>query len=244
MAEPENNKSDRPSKPVGIIAKMVDLIFKIIGILVLSAIFAIIIEWIGITYYYPGENYKHSEKMLMMEIGYLSGNLGENSMNSGAIQIASNKVSQVVRFLFLDSRIIEKLGAAKEEKSNDSDHVRFFKGLIKKYYNYLMSAIYVLIVFFIRLSILVLSIPIFALFGLVGVSDGLMQRDLRRWSGGNESSYVYHWAKRFAYPVLIICGVVYLVTPKSIHPNYIITPFAVLFGLILLVMASKFKKYL
>ena len=98
--------------------------------------------------------------------------------------------------------------------------------------------------FFVRLSILILSMPAFILFGIVGVSDGLMQRDLRRWCGGNESGYIYHWAKRFALPVLVITWVIYLAIPSSIHPNFIITPFAVMFGLVLMVMSSKFKKYL
>ena len=36
----------------------------------------------------------------------------------------------------------------------------------------------------------------FVLLTWVGLVDGLVQCDLRRWGGGRESSYVYHYAKR------------------------------------------------
>ncbi|MCX8516905.1 MAG: DUF4400 domain-containing protein [Rhodoferax sp.] len=34
---------------------------------------------------------------------------------------------------------------------------------------------------------------------MVGVVDGLVRRDLRRWGGGRESSFVYHHAKRYTH---------------------------------------------
>lgn len=244
MDDTPNNNNSRPSKPQGLIANTFALIGKIIGLLILSAVLSIIIEWIGITFYYPEEGYKHSERMMMLEIGYLNSSLMHDSMNGGVIMKASEYISGLSNFLFIDSGLVEKLTAARTVDVNDGRFRRFVKGLVNEYFNYCMSAIYILIMFFIRLSVLALSMPAFALFGLVGMADGLMQRDLRRWGGGNESAYVYHWAKRFALPVLIFAWVVYLSIPNSIHPNFIITPFAVLFGLVLLVMTSKFKKYL
>ena len=46
--------------------------------------------------------------------------------------------------------------------------------------------------FSVRLAILTLAMPVFLLFSLVALVDGLVQRDLRRWGGGRESSFVYH----------------------------------------------------
>ncbi len=244
MDDNQNNSNSRPSKPQGFIGKTFAFIMKVIGLLILSAILSIIIEWIGITVYYPEEGYKHSERMMMQEIEYLNSSLVHDSINEGAINKASNYISDLVDFLFINSGVVEKITRARTKTTDDGKFMGFFKGLINEYYNYFMSAIYILVMFFIRLSILILSMPTFVLFGLVGVADGLMQRDLRRWGGGNESAYIYHWAKQFSFPALVGAWVVYLSIPNSIHPNYIITPFAVLFGLVLLVMTSKFKKYL
>lgn len=247
MAESSVARAEQPVAKKGFIGKTLDLIFKVIGLLLFSALISIIIEWIGMLFFYSEQGYRgyeHAEEMMKKEISYLGSSLEGDSMNSSAVEVASSKVNDVVNFLFIDSGIVDMLHSAKTPDADDGKIIRVVKGVVAEYYNYLMAAIYILIMFFIRLSILTLSIPAFILFGVVGVSDGLMQRDLRRWCGGNESGYIYHWAKKFAFPVLVIAWIIYLAIPSSIHPNYIITPFAVLFGLVLMVMTSKFKKYL
>ncbi len=99
-------------------------------------------------------------------------------------------------------------------------------------------------VFSVRLAILTLAMPVFLLFSLVALVDGLVQRDLRRWGGGRESSFVYHYAKKTALPMVVITWVVYLALPFSAHPSFIVLPFAVMFALSVAVTASTFKKYL
>ncbi len=237
-------RNDHPVKKRGVISKTLDNIFKVFGLLIFSALISIIIEWIGMTFYYPDEGYQHAQNMLEREIGYLGSALEGDSLNGDAIETAGGHVNEVVDFLFIDSGLLDTLVSAKTPTPDDSTIMRYAKLAIGEYYDYLISAIFIMTMFFVRLSILILSMPAFILFGIVGLSDGLMQRDLRRWCGGNESGYIYHWAKRFALPVLVITWVIYLAIPSSIHPNFIITPFAVMFGLVLMVMSSKFKKYL
>jgi len=82
------------------------------------------------------------------------------------------------------------------------------------------------------------------LFAGVALIDGLVRRDLRRWGGGRESSFVYHYAKKAAFPMVIVAWVLYLALPFSLHPSWIILPFAIGFGLTVAVTASTFKKYL
>ncbi len=72
----------------------------------------------------------------------------------------------------------------------------------------------------------------------------LRRADLRRWGGGSESSFVYHWAKRAALPLLVLTWVIYLALPFSLHPSFVVLPFATLFVLSVAVTASTFKKYL
>jgi integrating conjugative element membrane protein (TIGR03747 family) len=243
MAE---GSGDHPSQRRGIIGNTLELILKVFGILIISAFFSIMIEWISMAFFFEKDvGYSHAESMMQTEISYLSESLAiGDGMNEGAISSASEIVSTVVNFLFIDSGLVDMLIATKTPQPDDGKIRLVIKDFIAAYYDYLMAAIYIMVMFFVRMAILLLSMPAFILFGIVGISDGLMQRDLRRWCGGNESGYVYHWAKRFAMPVLIIAWILYLSIPNSIHPNFIITPFAVLFGLCLMVMTSKFKKYL
>jgi len=99
-------------------------------------------------------------------------------------------------------------------------------------------------VFGVRLAVLTLAMPAFLLAILAGVLDGLVMRDLRRWGGGRESSYLYHHAKRWIWPLFIAVWVFYLSLPFSIHPAFSILPFAALIGLLVAITAASFKKYL
>lgn len=244
MSDTNSSSADHPARKKGFFGKTLDLIFKTIGILIFSAIISVVIEWIGMCFFYPEEGYHHAEGMMKKEISYLAGSLTSESSNGAAVEQAGGTVDDIVSYLFIDSGLIDALASVKAPSPDDGQIMQVVKSLVAEYYNYLMAAIFILIMFIVRLAILILSIPVFLLFGLVGVSDGLMQRDLRRWCGGNESGFIYHWAKRFAMPILVAAWILYLAIPNSIHPNFIITPFAVLFGLALMIMASKFKKYL
>lgn len=74
--------------------------------------------------------------------------------------------------------------------------------------------------------------------------DGFVKRDLRRWGGGRESSFVYHWAKRSPMPLLVFSWVIYLALPLNLHATFIVLPFAALFALSVAVTASTLKKNL
>jgi len=240
----KSSESSHPAKKRGIFGRTIDLIFKIIGILLFSAIVSVMIEWCGIYFFYPELGYHHAEDMMQREMGYLSASLKADISNKDAVEAAGQWIDNLIAFLFVDSGLIESLTNSTVNSSDDGVIVGTAKKIVAQLYNYLMAAVYIIIVFITRFSILVLSIPAFLLFGIVGICDGLMQRDLRRWCGGNESGFVYHWAKSFSVPVLVLAWVLYLAIPSSIHPNMIITPFAVIFGTVLMVMSSKFKKYL
>ena len=109
---------------------------------------------------------------------------------------------------------------------------------------FLLSAMQITQVFAVRLAVLTLATPVFGLFTLVALVDGLVRRDLRRWGGGRESSFVYHYAKKAPIPLIIMAWVLYLALPFSLHPSLIILPFALAFAFAVKITASTFKKYL
>ncbi len=98
--------------------------------------------------------------------------------------------------------------------------------------------------FAVRLTVLLLATPVFFLFGLVGLAEGLMHRDLRRWGGGRESSFLYHHSKKFLAPSIIAAWMLYLAMPFSVHPNFIVLPFVTLFAVGVAMTTGSFKKYL
>ena len=98
-------------------------------------------------------------------------------------------------------------------------------------------------VYALRLSVLFLSLPVFVLAGLVGTIDGMVQRDLNRWRGGRELGQRYHLAKGLVAPGLTLPWIIYLAWPTTVHPYWIVLPFAGLFGLAVAVTMATFKKY-
>jgi integrating conjugative element membrane protein (TIGR03747 family) len=96
-----------------------------------------------------------------------------------------------------------------------------------------------------RLAIVIFALPAFVLACLLGAVDGLMRRDLRKWGGGRESSFIYHHAKSTTYLVLGGGFGLYLAWPTGgFNPAYMVLVFTALVAWSLSVTLSSFKKYL
>lgn len=107
-----------------------------------------------------------------------------------------------------------------------------------------ITAIYVTLMTLTRCVILVLTAPLFILAAIVGFTDGLVSRDLRRFGAGRESAFVYHHAKRMVTPIFLTGWLIYLSLPFSIHPSLFLLPCALVFGLMIAIATASFKKYL
>ncbi len=110
--------------------------------------------------------------------------------------------------------------------------------------DFVLAAVYVTFTFVVRLTILVLSTPLFLLATLTGFVDGLMRRDLRKFGAGRESSFVYHRAKRAVIPLLLVPWIMYLSLPFSLNPMAVFLPCAMMLGITTAITAATFKKHL
>ena len=236
--------------PVTLWGIMMSLTGKLIGVLVVSIIFSIIVEWVMMVFIRETSaepRYFEAKSMFEYEVQFIEHFLmsaSNTAMSIPIVNIAQSWMGSCIEYLFIDSGLLHFFSTLDQQKEGEWKITRYFKNLMHVYSEFLVAAIYVLMMFVVRLTILILSLPIFVIFGVVGLVDGLMQRDLRRWRAGNESSYVYHMAKRFSFPIITTGMIIYLSSPFSINPNYIIVPTAVAFGGIVMLMSSKFKKYL
>jgi len=108
----------------------------------------------------------------------------------------------------------------------------------------LLSAGNVTLTFLLRLSILLQALPLFVLTITIGLIDGLVRRDLRRFGAGHESGFVYHHARRMISSSLIATGLVWLALPFFLVPEYVFIPAATGIGLAVSMTGGSFKKYL
>src|SRR5690606_418885 len=92
--------------------------------------------------------------------------------------------------------------------------------------SYLIAAAYTVLVFVVRLLVLCLMLPLFFMAAFVGLVDGLVRRDIRRFGAGRESGFIYHRARATLVPLLVLPWVTYLAIPISVSPLLILLPSA------------------
>ncbi|MCK9608013.1 MAG: TIGR03747 family integrating conjugative element membrane protein [Methylomonas sp.] len=248
MAAPAVQRSSaQQAAEQGILARLVTQLLQALIFLIMTLGFSIATEWTGMaTGFWDEAGTQHSQTMLEQELSVLNADFRRSVIVEQPVQFARRFADNFYDLIFRKTGI-ESLIIALAKPTQDVDDGGFRQRL-RHYYqlaqDYMLAAMLVTQVFAVRLAVLILALPAFVLLGLMGLIDGLVQRDIRRWSGGRESSFVYHWAKKLLYPALILPWILYLAIPSSIHPNLIVLPFAILFALSIRVMASTFKKYL
>lgn len=95
-----------------------------------------------------------------------------------------------------------------------------------------------------RIGVLLLALPLFALTIGVGLADGWALRVLRRAGGARESSFVYHRAKLSAKSLALTTCFIYLMLPVALDPRLVLLPAAVAVALSMRIATGYFKKYL
>ena len=108
----------------------------------------------------------------------------------------------------------------------------------------LLSAGNITLTFLLRLAILLQALPLFVLIIVVGLIDGLVRRDLRRFGAGHESGFVYHHARRMIGSSLAATGIVWLALPVFFGLGYVLVLGAIANGMAISVAICTFKKYL
>ncbi|MCY4264637.1 MAG: TIGR03747 family integrating conjugative element membrane protein [Gammaproteobacteria bacterium] len=234
----------RQSHP-GVISKVLTAVADCLKWLLLSLFFSIVVEWFGMTLWWEEQGLEHSRQLLVNELNFLGEDFNRSLLTSDPLQFASEVAEWSYRLAFQWSGVVVFIQWLESEPGADKTGLR---SCIYRIYQpvsqYILASMQITQVFAVRLTVLTLATPVFGLFTLVALVDGLVRRDLRRWGGGRESSFVYHYAKKAAVPLIFSCWMLYLGLPFSLHPSWIILPFALAFAFVVTTAASTFKKYL
>jgi integrating conjugative element membrane protein (TIGR03747 family) len=220
----------REPKTPGAIARVISALAKVISTLVLALCCSILLEWLGTAVWWPKERVLHSERVLAQELRDLSDDFDESVWVRPATFART-----LTHFVREGSESLGLTGFIASRQSNP--WLRAIQG-------YAQAMLNVAQIFAVRIAVLALAIPLFSLFGVLGVAEGLMRRDLRRWGGGRESSFLYHHSKRLLGPCICAASVLYLASPFSIHPSWAVLPLAMLLAIGVAVTIATFKKYL
>lgn len=109
--------------------------------------------------------------------------------------------------------------------------------------SYLAAAINTIKLVILRTTLTLFSLPGYFLISLVAFFEGLVARDIRKFTGEHESSYVFHKVKRLIVPSLILTITIYLILPFSLPPAVVFLPTMILVGVMVYIAVSRFKKF-
>jgi len=236
----QSNTKKRASFTMDTIGNVVDFIV----LLFIAWIVSILMEWIGMLFFWPEQGAMHSENMLMTELNYINADFKHTLFGSTPVQFSAWMAGQLDYWLF-EATYFRDLIAWTMTPPSDAGGFRVGLGnVITVMHDYIAASINTTQVFGVRLAIAILSTPAFILIGLAALIDGLVKRELRREGGANESSFIYHNIKPWVKPAIIGAWFIYLGMPVSMHPNIIFIPASLMFGISIYITSSMFKKYL
>ncbi|MDE9459541.1 TIGR03747 family integrating conjugative element membrane protein [Xenorhabdus bovienii] len=252
MAQSENQShpSSQPPRKHGLLYRLLwEWPWQFIGFIVMSWLFSLLLEYLGMAFFWPEEGATHSQNMMKIELKFLSTEFTRSLLLAEPSQTVSAGLVQTYKWLFVDSGFMGWVqGQSQYQFNSRNDFMREFNTVLQGVSSYLqeywLATVFITMVTLIRLVILLLSVPLFVMVILVALVDGLGRRDLRRYGAGYESSFVYHHAKRGIKPACTIPCVLYLSWPDVVYPTVILLPAAIVLGMAVVITTSMFKKYL
>ncbi len=192
------------------------------------------------TKYYPEQGAYRSLRLLEAEMSYLA-NSQLVTTGYGNTLISRMLIAQQHTYLFVAETL--KMEAA----LNGLSDLRFVQhgfnrmGLLDPHI-YAVSMLNMINVITLKVVVILLSLPIFLILMIWSVNAGLVQRAIRKYQVRNETSWIFHHAKRIKFWSIVLPVIVYLTWPNELSPLLILGPCAFAYGASWFVMASKFKK--
>lgn len=228
MARVEQHRQSDRTKRRGLVSRTISFVIGLPVTVLVTMIFSILVEWVVMHNYYPELGAGHSKQMLQEEARYLNSHFKKSLLGTKPVLLAGETIQWV------DRNIFRPIGI--EGYKNRSRQERGWA------WKYVVSAYNMVKLVLLRLCVLVMSLPAYVLFAVVGLVTGLVERDLRKFGAGHESSDRFELAVKAVGPSVIVCFIVYMSWPDSINPAMIIVPFAALFGFALFLATSNYKK--
>lgn len=249
MKDPASTTQREQTRQQGVFTSLVTLPLRMLGVLIGSLLLSILIECAGMHLFWPDQGWRHAQGMLDYELNHLSTHFTRSAVVQEPGRTAHQLVEGAYQWLFVKTGLLDWMSQA-SARSRAPSHAdaRDAHYYISQVYvwseRYLIAAAFTILTFMVRLLVLVLTLPLFLLAAFVGLVDGLVRRDIRKFGAGRESGFIYHRAKASLMPLAVLPWILYLTLPVSVHPLLVLLPSAALLGLAVNITAASFKKYL
>lgn len=227
-------------KRMTLIGRVFNLIFGFIGFILGSALLSILVEWLGL-YFEWYASPQHAQEIFQQEYQVLDQSVKQLGQYMSQIKSLFKGVNGCLSLIHEGVQSLTNLQSSLMNRVGDTISLNLaWIEILKVYLN---AALYVLMTVVVRASILFLSTPIFIIALFLGIIDGLVERELRKWGGGRESSNQYKIAKSLIVPAYLLAWMLYLSYPNPVHHLLVVLPCAVLLSYMVRHTCYTMKKY-
>lgn len=250
-----NAKNSSPAKPRtrGPVDLAFSTVFGLVGVTLSAWVIGCLIEIGGGYVLWKGQGIHHAQSIVQQDLQYIAA--APRSLLVRDTVAFSHQVATWVRWPYERLGVLHFYQQMRAPKAQSKPAVTTAKQQLQGLNNaskdmllvvseWLVVSMFVAQDVLLRMCIAAFAMPAFALACLLGVIDGLVRRDIRRWTGGRESSFVYHHAKRYTAWALTGGFGLYLTWPfGGFNPAYMVMVFTVLVAASLSTTVASFKKY-
>lgn len=253
--------NSRPVKPAtrGPVLLAFEMMMGLIMVSVSACVIGLMIEIAGMYTFWKGQGTQHARSVVEQDLGYIAA--APKSLLIDDTVAFSHKMIGYIAWPYEKFGVLQWYANSHDPKAQQAAAAQAVTASGKKTISgslkgttasagrfistMLVLSMYVAMDVALRLSIALYALPAFVLACLVGAVDGLVRRDLRRWSGGRESSFIYHHAKRYTAWALTGGFGLYLTWPfGGFNPAYMVLVFTVLVAATLSTTVAALKKYM
>lgn len=214
----------RPAQ--GPVSWLLSLAGRIIGLVLGALILRIVLELVGLYFWWPQEGAEHVYRVMMQEQAALAQDLQPHLLGARALALLQYGQTGLLNFHEWSYSLLRRV---------------FPETMLAPLTN---AMAYSLISLVIRLFRLIATLPLFLLCATTGIAEGLMQRDLRIFGTGNESVFIHRYARKLGASVTTNLWLIYLAQPMQPSSTHILFATALWAGMIVSVTVSSFKRWL
>lgn len=236
--------SSMPQYSPTLAARLVLFPFYLFGILCGSLLLSVLVEWVGIMFFWPDLGWHHAQQMFQFELAQFAKTFARSLLLSSPAEMSHWLTKHLHDWLTIKSGLREGLQVAIRDPHDVHTFREGLHWFLQRMEDYAVSAVWMVQVFALRCLVILLTLPLFVMAAFAGLVDGLVRRDLRHFTAGHESGFVYHRARASVLPLTTLSWVIYLSLPMSVHPLMVLLPGAAALGIAVDVMVGSFKKHL
>ncbi|HEJ8502796.1 TPA: DUF4400 domain-containing protein [Klebsiella oxytoca] len=212
-----NEQRSPPSRPLqGPIGWLLSLTGRLIGLVIGALVLRVVLELAGLYFWWPQEGSTHVFQVMRQERAELVSALQPHPLGEDIRVLLGNEVTHILKV---------------KHKTN---------GLLHELVTVLADT---LVSFMQRLVWLAAMLPLLCLCVVIGLAEGLVQRDLRRFGSGLESVFLHRYVIRSGSSVATTQWVFYLAQPLFVPTMLVLLPADLWLGITVWMAAGSFKRW-